>query len=64
MIKEKKKQEKNILSELFDVNKFLNDKNMIEKYSQHLNKVLINSNDSWIQQKHKEWLEAFSISKD
>jgi len=28
-----KKEEKNILTELFDVNKFLNDKDMVERYS-------------------------------
>ena len=38
-----------MLTELFDVNKFIDDKNMIEKYSQHLNKVLITGQSPLIQ---------------
>ncbi len=34
---------KNVLNELFDVNKFLADKNMVTRYSEHLNKLLIKS---------------------
>lgn len=45
-----------MLNELFDVGKFLADKNMVERYSSHLNKVLINAHDAHIQARHRQWL--------
>lgn len=37
-----------MLNELFDVGKFLADKNMVERYSSHLNRVLIKATDSHV----------------
>jgi len=45
---EKEDKKKGVINELFDVGKFLADKNMVERYSSHLNKVLINSHDSFV----------------
>jgi hypothetical protein len=47
---------KGVINELFDVGAFLADKNMVERYSSHLNKVLINAHDSHIQARHRQWL--------
>lgn len=45
---EKEDKKKGVINELFDVGKFLADKNMVERYSSHLNKVLINAHDSFV----------------
>ena len=44
-----------MLNEIFDVGKFLADNDMVERYSEYFNKILINSQDWFVQHRHKIW---------
>ena len=36
----------------------MNSGSLVERFSDYLNKILIQSRDSFIKQKHQEWLES------
>ena len=49
---EEDKKNKQVLNEIFDVSGFLADTNMVERYSEYLNKMLIKAQDPFIQAMH------------
>jgi hypothetical protein len=52
-LKQPKSKEKNFLTKLFDTEKFISDKDMLERYQNHLNKTLISSHLGFVQQRYK-----------
>lgn len=41
-------QNKKLLNKIFDVSSFMGDSDLIERFSDYINKILINSSDSFI----------------
>ena len=52
----KKDGSKGVLNELFDVNKFMGDKDMVERYAAHLNKVMLMGQHKFVQERHQVWV--------
>ena len=59
-----KEKDKNVLNELFDVNKFINDssRHMIDRYMEHLVKVLVTNQDEFMKRRFEVW-KAFGEKK-
>jgi hypothetical protein len=50
---EMKKRE--LLNQIFNVNEFLKDSNMVDRYSEYLNKILIMASDKFIRAQYTRW---------
>lgn len=57
-------KEKSFLTNLFDTAKFMDDKDMVQRYSQHLDNLLINSHPAWMVARHKLFETYLGETKD
>ena len=50
-------KDENMLNELFEVGKFINDnsKNMMDRYMEHLVKVLVTNQDEFMKRRYEVW---------
>lgn len=62
--KQKQTKEKSFLTHLFDTMKFIDDRDMVNRYSQHLDNLLINSQPPWMVSRHKLFEAYVGETKD